>query len=86
MRNVFIPALIASAIGLSGAAFAADTTATGKIKSIDQKAMSITLDNGKSYQLPKGFKLEGFKIGEKVSVLWSEVGGKYEASQVKMAG
>lgn len=84
MRRVLIPALLISAIGLSGAAFAAET-AKGAIKSIDTKAMSVTLDNGKVYMLPKGFKIDSVKVGEKVSLLWTEKGGKYEATEVKAA-
>ena len=85
MRRFLIPVLLISAVGLSGAAFAA-STANGAIKSIDTKAMSVTLDNGTVYMLPKGFKIDSVKVGEKVSVLWTEQGGKYEASEVKAAG
>ncbi len=84
MRRVLLPALIVSAIGLSGAAFAA-SAATGAIKSIDAKAMSITLDNGTVYMLPQGFKIDSVKVGEKVSLMWTEKAGKYEASEVKAA-
>jgi Cu/Ag efflux protein CusF len=84
MRKLLVPLTLAAAVGFSGVAFAA-TSAQGMIKSIDSKAETITLSDGHTYQLPKGFKLDSFKVGEKVSVLWEMKGGKYEASEVKAA-
>ena len=85
MRNFLLPLTIAAAVGLSGAAFAAGTAANGTIKSIDAKAETVTLSDGHTYQLPKGFKLDGFKVGEKVSLMWEMKAGKYEASELKAA-
>ncbi len=44
--------------------------------------MSITLADGKTYLLPKGFKDPGLKVGEKVDVSWVKIGGKVEATAV----
>jgi Cu/Ag efflux protein CusF len=85
MRGKFIPAVLAVAIGLSSAAFAATTT-VGTIKAIDAKAGSITLADGTAYMVPKGFKLDAFKVGEKVSVLWNMNGKAHDATEVKAAG
>lgn len=85
MRNFLLPLTLAAAVGLSGAGFAAGTAATGTIKSIDVKAETVTLQDGKTYQLPSGFKLDAFKVGEKVSLMWEMKGGKYEASELKSA-
>ncbi|MCX7888962.1 MAG: DUF1344 domain-containing protein [Rhodobacteraceae bacterium] len=84
MRKFILPAILAVSVGLTGAAFASTTT-MGTIKSIDTKAMSVTLDNGQVYLLPPGFKLNTLKVGEKVSVIWTEKNGKYEASAVTAA-
>lgn len=43
---------------------------TGAIHAIDARTMSITLDNGHSYQLPIGFRTDSLQVGEKVAVKW----------------
>lgn len=82
MRSILIPAAIVASIAASGA-FAATTT--GAIKSIDAKALSITLADGSVYMLPKGFKLDALKVGEKVSVNWDKQGKDNVATEVKAA-
>jgi Cu/Ag efflux protein CusF len=78
-----ISALGALAILTSaGVAMAAD--ATGKIKSIDAKAMMFTLDNGHSYKAEKSVDLSKLKIGEKVLVTYAMKNGAYDASAVKV--
>lgn len=52
----------------------------GVIKSIDAKAMTVTLAGGKVYHLPAGFNVAGFKVGEKVQVTWSAKGKLHEAT------
>lgn len=84
--NVLVPVLsaaIAASLALGGAAFAAATTTSGTIKSIDTKAMTVTLSNGMTYHLPAGFKLAGFKAGEKVSVTSETKNGLHEATILK---
>lgn len=81
MRSYLIPLAVIAAIGSAGLALAA-TTSEGTIKSMDMKAHTITLSDGTIYQLPAGFKDPGLKVGEKVAVTWTEVGGKYDASAV----
>lgn len=85
MRNLLIPATLALSVGLAGAAFAATAPAVGAIKAIDAKTDSITLVDGKTYVLPKGFKLSSLKVGEKVSVKWELQNGKNVASAVTPA-
>jgi hypothetical protein len=85
MRNFLIPSVLVTVLGLSGGAFANPTTTVGAIKSIDAKALSITLDNGIIYMLPAGFKADALKVGEKVSVLWDMKGVAHEATEVKAA-
>lgn len=47
---------------------------SGEITAIDAATHQITLHDGTVYQLPKGMKEGGYKVGDKVSVLWQEVG------------
>jgi Cu/Ag efflux protein CusF len=82
-KNILLLATIAG-LGLSGVAFAATTTA-GTIKSIDAKALSVTLDNGSVYVLPAGFKADSLKVGEKVTIVWDMNGKAYEAETVTKA-
>ena len=68
MRNLFAPIALVAAVAFSGAAFAAATEVTGVIKAIAAKAETVTLYNGTVYKLPKGYKMDGFKAGEKVTL------------------
>lgn len=81
MRSFALPLVFLAAMGSAGLAFAA-TTAEGTIKSIDTKAHTLTLSDGKVYMLPANFKDPGLKIGEKVSVVWAMKGTQYEATAV----
>ena len=85
MRKVLIPAVAVAFLATSIGAFAADASATGAIKSIDDKAMTITLDGGAVYKLPAGFKLADLKVGEKVVVTWVLKGAEHDAVTVAMA-
>lgn len=57
---------------------------TGTIRSMDMKARTLTLNNGKRYYLPQTAQGDSFKKGEKVRVSWMMKSGKHEASTVKM--
>jgi hypothetical protein len=86
MRKILFPTVIAAMMASSMGAFAAtDTSTTGTIKALDMKAMSVTLNNGITYMLPKGFKDPGLKVGEKVVVGWKMVKKAYEADTVTQA-
>lgn len=66
--------IIAASLGtllVSTSAFAAALTDTSAIKSIDAKANSITLADGKSFVLPVKFDLKTIKVGEKVVVTYA---------------
>ncbi|CAN7191861.1 DUF1344 domain-containing protein [Pararhizobium sp. LjRoot255] len=84
MRALLTSLTIISAISLSSAAFAANTT-TGTIRALDAKAMTLTLKNGTSYRLPAGFKDPGLKVGEKVTVAYEMIGKKHQATAVTPA-
>ena len=71
MRSNFVSAVLVTAVlGFGSAAMAAGTAATGVIKSIDAKAMTVTMVDGVIYTLPLGFKIADFKVGEKVALTW----------------
>ena len=71
---------------LAGSALAATPHhATGTIKQIDAKAMTLTLNDGSVYSLPQKFKTSNLKAGEKVSVAWDQTGAKKMAQSVTPA-
>jgi Cu/Ag efflux protein CusF len=59
---------------ISGFAESADVEAT--IKKVDMANLSLTLDDGKTYQASEEFNFEGLKAGVKVIVFYTEVDGK----------
>ena len=85
MRKSLIITTVLSSFVLSGVAFAATQNATGVIKSIDQKAGELTLADGTHYWLPKGFKANSVKVGEKVAIAFELTSGKNMASSVTAA-
>lgn len=80
MRKVLLPLTTALLFASASVAFAAD--ASGTIKSIDKSNMSLTLDNGNTYELPSTIDLSNLKEGQKVKVTYSDEGGKMKASEV----
>lgn len=72
-----IAALVAAAsilAPLTAHAESADVEAT--ITSVDTAELSLSLDDGKSYQAPEEFNFEGLAPGVKVLVFYTEVDGK----------
>lgn len=75
MRNHLIPVTAAALVAVSSFAFAATQHhASGSVKTYDSKAMTLSLNDGSTYTLPKGFKDPGLKTGEKVNVAWQQNG------------
>ena len=68
----------------SAASLAAEH-ATGTIASIDVAANTITLDDGKMFGVPANVALNDLKVGQKVTIAFSEQGGKLTASDVMPA-
>lgn len=64
----------------------ADQLISGTVKAFDLKAhtLTLTLTDGKIYQLPATFKDPGLKAGEKVTVHWKTNGSAYEATAVNI--
>ena len=75
MRTKLVSAMLLTAVlGFASASFAAGMAATGTIKAIDAKAMTVTMVDGAVYVLPEGFKIAYFKVGEKVALTWEQKG------------
>jgi hypothetical protein len=83
MRSKLIPAVLAASLAFGGAVFAASSEATGTIKAVDAKAMTVTLEDGTVYTFPASVKLDGFKVGEKVTISWEMKGTAHEGSAIK---
>lgn len=72
MRSKIVAAvLVTAAVSLGFAAFAAGTTASGTIKALDAKVMTVMLQDGTVYALPAGFKADTFKVGDPVTLTWA---------------
>jgi hypothetical protein len=83
--RVVLATLTAGAILLSSfAAFAAATMTTGVVKSFDAKQLTLTLNDGTAYVLPKSFKDPGLKAGSKVELSWHMKNTKHAADTVKL--
>jgi len=83
MRILIGAAAAAFVIGLAGSAFAAD--ATGVIKSLDSGKDMVTLDNGSSYDVAKSVKLTNFKVGDKVTITYTQSGKTMDATAITHA-
>ncbi len=64
---------VATALMISSAAYAAE--AEGHIKKINRDALTITLEDGKSYKLPDEFDVAALKEGMDIVLAYDEVGG-----------
>ncbi|NTJ63441.1 DUF1344 domain-containing protein [Agrobacterium rhizogenes] len=73
----FVATLLATASLLAPVAgFAESADVEAVIKKVDTKNFNITLDDGKSYQVPEDFDFSGLQAGVKVVVFYTEVDGK----------
>ena len=85
MRKSLILAASLGTMLISSAAFAAAMNENGVIKTIDAKANTITLADGKTFVLPSGFVITTLKAGEKVAVVYDMKNNQMVASSVKTA-
>jgi Cu/Ag efflux protein CusF len=84
MRKLLVSTAAAAVLATSSLAFAAMHSTSGTVKDFDSHAMTLTLDNGHKYMLPKNFKDPGLKTGDKVSISWETRHGSREAESVKI--
>ena len=80
MNRLFVSAALAAVVASSSLAFADQTT--GTVKSFNNKAMTLILQDGSEYYLPKTFHDPGLKSGKKVGITWSMQNGERMASSV----
>ena len=73
-------AIFAVAGLLAVPALAAETD--GTITAIDREAMTITLDDGKTYKLPGEFNLDGFETGMVARIAYEEVEGQRQITDM----
>ena len=71
-------ALMAS-VGVANAA-----ESQGKIKSVDQEAMVLTLEDGTMFQLSEDVAVENLKPGQEVSVSYETKDGENVADKVEV--
>lgn len=80
MKRLFLTIATAAAL-LSGAVSAA--TLSSEIKSIDTKLQTLTLTDGKVYQLAKGVSANALKIGDKISISYDQTGTKLVVTKIE---
>lgn len=80
MKRLFLTIATAAAL-LSGAVSAA--TLSSEIKSIDTKLQTLTLTDGKVYQLAKGVSANTLKIGDKISISYDQTGTKLVVTKIE---
>ncbi|MDE2384532.1 MAG: hypothetical protein KGO53_07930 [Alphaproteobacteria bacterium] len=82
MKKTFIFAVAASAILMSGAAFANDYNGStyGTVVSLDRVDGSISLANGDSFNVVFPDELRHIRVGEKVQILFDN-GNAYSVSR-----
>lgn len=82
-KTSILTAVLATSTLLSTAAFAAPQTKSGEIKSIDAAKNELVLSGGDVFELPKAFKVDTVKAGEKVKITYEMKDGKMAATHVK---
>ena len=81
--NRLLAAVSAIALMASfGVANAAESQ--GKIKAVDEAAMTLTLEDGTTYQLSEGVMVKDLKAGQEVSVSYETKDGKNMADKVEV--
>lgn len=94
MRNYILPAALAAMLALAPVASASPGNPAGTqkaahfaklhgvIHSVDAKAHTLTLDDGRTFSLPADLSPSSLKAGEKVSLEWSWTGNERIAKDV----
>jgi hypothetical protein len=81
MRKLLVPAVAALLVLGSGASLAW-THVKGSITSLDANAHSLTLSNGKTYELQPGVDVANLAVGDKVTVNTETKGGQRLVNKV----
>ena len=85
MRIMLSALAVAAILGGANVAYAAE--ATGTIMSIDMSKRAVTLDNGSTYDMAiaKGLKLDGMKVGQKITLTYTQSGKTMDATAFEPA-
>ena len=67
MKKFLVAAAAAGLLAVSSMAALADQ-ASGAITTVDASAMTVTLADGNTYQLPKDVDAASLKVGDKITV------------------
>lgn len=82
MKKLMIAAGAAGLLAASSLAALADQ-AQGAITSVDPTTMTVTLDDGNTYNLPASIDAASLQVGEKVTIEYSkDADGKMAATAV----
>jgi Protein of unknown function (DUF1344) len=85
MRKILGAFAVVGFLGAVTLAFAASpiVTATGRVKSVDLMKHTLTFQDGSTYKIARGVRIENMKPGERVTLTFSApVGPVTEASAV----
>jgi Cu/Ag efflux protein CusF len=92
MRKLMVAASAAALLSLVSAASAAEVT--GVVSAVDTANHTITLDSGQTFdvanmqtpsQVDKTDQAGTFNTGDRVTIVYSEIGGKLTATQISPA-
>ncbi|MEX0408353.1 DUF1344 domain-containing protein [Aquibium sp. LZ166] len=82
MRALLIPTTLATLLAAAPFALAATQDTTGVVRNFDQKAETLTLNDGVIYHLAPGYKNSALKSGERVRISWQMKDGMHSAQDV----
>ncbi|MBP2448596.1 DUF1344 domain-containing protein [Rhizobium leguminosarum] len=74
--------LMCAMLALAPVSMALAAQTSGKITAVSKNADTITLSDGKTYNLPEGIEDTKLRIGEKVQLTYTIKGGKAVVSQL----
>lgn len=80
MKRMILPLLTAAAMLTAAGAYAAQTS--GDIKSMDTKARTVTLANGRTFHLPESYDMGKLNTSEKVKVTYHNRHGRHMATSI----
>lgn len=85
MHIVFALLLIVAGILTPAASFAQSADVEAKISKVDTDKLTITLDDGKTYQVPEEFNFDGLAAGVKVIVFYTLVDGRRVVDDIQVS-
>lgn len=83
--HIVFALVLALVFSTPAAAFAQSADVEASIRAIDVEKLTITLDDGKSYQVPEEFNFEGLQAGQKVVVFYTVEDGRRVVNDLQIA-